>query len=286
VSWLLKHAISVLKVLNEAQCCPAVLYAHSRGGATLKKIIGILNKPTDDDQKILDSLEITKINQNTILNAIKMVYVLNPLTDTRVALKKQAHSRLALLYYIAPKFVDDTIIPWFAISVLPRISQFNPADIKQPMDYINQWSGLESHVLLHFEENDNDVSNDTDIECAKLFIQNVANLSITRTNNGGHNAYTLLISKIIHWLNHQAKCSYLDSEECLSISAKTIVVDTQFFKNYFNNENDNIEGYLNEFSKTYTINKKSYKKLYALFFISLIAAYYAYTHHNPTPLTA
>jgi hypothetical protein len=253
--------LSVLKTLCLLDSLPEVIYPHSRGAATALKAMAILNKPHETDKPLLETVHISDEMRLKIVNACKVFYVLNPIGRFDHAFQQQVQTKLALLYCIAPSWVDNIIAPWFK-QQLPRITQYNPNKYKDPLDYVKQLKKIPADIWLHFEKNDEDVSNKDDCSFVQELLEVIptTNLYISCTDNGGHNAYGTLINNIIHNMNKRAGVSYLCDEKYHTEEISTMINDAHIQAVY----NDNCvtalttspSQHLDYFSKKYSVEKK------------------------------
>ncbi len=244
--------LAVVKTLHSANCLPAVWYAHSRGSGITKAAIGILNNPSKDEKDLLIEWGINDKVRKDIINAIKIIYLLNPLTNFDIALNKQIQSKLMVIDYFLPFLRKKIIAPTLKKHILPFLTHYDPQQ-KNPIDYIQQWNDLQCKVWLHFEENDQSVSNEDDVNLITQLSEKLSdNLYVSCTNNdGGHDAYPVLINQIIHHFNQKNNCSHRNTSA--EISNKTsLISDAKFVPS-----NATPLQHLNSYSQKHTQNNFS-----------------------------
>lgn len=246
-------------------------YPHSRGSGTAKAVIGILNNPSENEKKLLIEWEINDQVRKGIINAIKIIYLLNPLTNFDIALNKQIQSKLMVIDYFLPFLRKKIIAPTLKKHILPFLTHYDPQQ-KNPIDYIQQWNDLQCKVWLHFEENDQSVSNEDDVNLTFQLSGKLGNnLYVSRTNNGGHDAYPLLINQIIHHFNQENNCTH--RKMLKNTTDKTpLILDAQFFSAATPLQ------HLNSYSQKHTQNNFSNhrmtRRLESIIKISLLLLYY------------
>src|SRR5690606_25236095 len=240
--------LAVLKTLHSADCLPAVWYQHSRGSGTAMAVIGILNQPTSEEKKLLLEWKINEKVRCDIVNAIKIIYLLNPLTNFDIALNKQLQTRLGFIDYLLPVLRTKVVAPALKHYILPFLTRYDPAQ-KNPIDYVEQWNDIQAKVWLHFEENDSDVSNEDDVNLSLQLLSCIGNnLYVSRTNNGGHNAYPKLMNRVVEEFNKKNECSYCWG----SIDKWVELIIDNAHMSIENSNKDGIEKHLDNFSKKHT----------------------------------
>jgi pimeloyl-ACP methyl ester carboxylesterase len=272
--------LCVLKTLHLADSLPAVLYAHSRGAGTTCKTIGILNSPTEDDEdNFLTQWKISETERADIISSFRVIYIIDPLTNFDIALHQQVRTKLMIVDWLLPSFIENRITPHIK-GLLPSITQYNPNTYKNAIDYIKQWNGIKIPVWLHFEKNDEVVGNEDNVECVQKFLSAIpSTLHVSCTDNGGHKAYEIFINTIVHAFNKQAECSYLKGQhyddentartikdanitfsittydpEITSEQSETIGMKIENTTGHINTE-QKITHHLNKFSQKYTANQ-------------------------------
>jgi hypothetical protein len=200
-----------------------VYYPHSRGGAVIKKVVGILNQPSEEWQKNLKKLGLTQQDRSTILNALKVVYFNTPLKNIHLTIQKHCEDKLATITYYFPSlkpFVAETVTNFMKKRIFPLLTSFNPTDTREPIDYLNDWKNLNAVIVLHFQHADNDVPDSDNIECAKILLTvNPDKTYVIIGNDGSHGYGDITIAKVIHALNEKLGCSYLKNTELLTSGA-------------------------------------------------------------------
>jgi hypothetical protein len=215
----IRALLCIIKVLYDVGISIPIYYPHSRGGAVLKKVIGILNQPSQEWRMKLKTLNFTKQNRNAILSSLKIVYFNAPLKNIHLMIKKNCENTLSFITYYLPclkPFVSKNLTNFIEKRLFPIITSFNPQDTREPIEYLNDWKGLNTTVVLHFQYPDYVVPNEDSIKCAKILLTlNSDKTYVIIGNDGDHGFGDITIAKIIHALNKKLNCSYLEKTTLL-----------------------------------------------------------------------
>lgn len=143
------------------------LYGFSAGGGALINTISVLN--TDRYDRNLQDIGISQSDKQTILKALQQGTLLldAPLKSIREILQTRGHS------------------PW-----LDLVSSRYRQNGFEPIDALQNWSGLSFHVLVYFEVPDEVLSNRDDaffIDRLKRY--NAGKVQALSGRNGGHATY-------------------------------------------------------------------------------------------------
>ncbi len=295
--------LCVLKTLHSLQCLPTVWYADSQGADIAQAVAGILNQPSEIEQNLLTEWNIQANDRSDILSRLKIMYLLNPLTNVEIALNRYIQSKLFIFDYIFPilsemisakfnnklpelpsdlknelttkitaikkdpqSFVKKYITPVVKNYILPLLTHYNPKQ-KNPIDYISQLEGIQNtKIWLHLEEEDINI-----IQQLLLALPN-EHLYVSYINNDGHNTFEALNNPtigLIDAFNQTNECAY---RWALPTQVATRIIQiAQLSKTMTQTA---IEQHLNNFSKNYSQkgfwNHKITKTFIALLKISLM----------------
>ncbi|MCE5317721.1 MAG: hypothetical protein LLG04_10265 [Parachlamydia sp.] len=155
------------KLVVEGGLPSSSLYGFSAGGGALINTISVLNMNRYDQN--LQDMGISRNDKQTILKALQQGTLLldAPLKSMREILQTRGHS------------------PW-----LDRVgSRYNQNGF-EPIDALQNWSGLSFHVLVYFEVPDEVLSNRDDaLFIDRLKRYNAGKVQALSGRNGGHATY-------------------------------------------------------------------------------------------------
>ena len=236
----IRSTILVLSALHRAKIKAWDTDGHSRGGAVSTNTIGVLNKPTtywlnkfkefglaDEEQiAILKKMQKGTILLNCPLQSVKTVVNskvekgVDICTDT--VLSKVPSSSFSIGSFLntmsfgipsallsASRASTISSIESIAeYSVMPLVTGYRPWG-EEAITSLDNWDGLKMATLLHFQRDDEVISNKDNVEFAKKLIKhNPTETFVVLAYNGGHNYGFVTIEKIIDNFNFNYGGSY------------------------------------------------------------------------------
>jgi hypothetical protein len=262
----IRSTILVLSALHRAKIKAWDTDGHSRGGATATNTIGVLNKPTtywlnkfkefglveEEQIVILKKMECGTVLLNCPLQNVKTVInsKIEECVDacTLTVLKNAPSSSFSIGSFLntislgIPSALlsasrsssiasTESIVEY---SILPLTTGYKPWG-EEAITSLDKWDGLKMKTLLHFQLDDEVISNKDNVEFAKKLIKhNPMQTFVVLGNNGGHNYGFVTIEKVINNFNFRNSGSYhidksTDGAEILDQSQPTVDTVEKYF---------------------------------------------------------